>query len=330
LEPRKIQKVGRSTLSISLPRDWVKLSGVQQGDVVFLDQEIDGSLRVLSPSQFEEETKYTTFCINCDQIQELNLLERLIVGSYMLGVDVIKLVSSTLSQQGFSLAHHDILVIAETVVATCQNRIRRLNTVHVTPRAKELSDRYELEAPLAQLILDEADEVLGGIPQVLLTIKDNTLMADAGIDRSNAPAGHVVLLPSNPTKTAWQIKTDLEVDSEHELGVIIADSRTQPLRMGNIGMALGVAGFKPIADDRGRKDLFGNELRITRRAVADNLASACTAVMGESNESIPAVILRDAPVEFVDYAIDSSLMWISPEECMYMAIFKQWQRNASE
>ena len=95
-------------------------------------------------------------------------------------------------------------------------------------------------------------------------------------------------------------------------------------------MALGVAGFKPVADDRGRHDLFGNEMRITRRAIADNLASACTAVMGESDESIPMALIRDAPVEFSDQSFDSSEMWFPPTECMYMAIFDQWRRDASD
>ena len=90
-------------------------------------------------------------------------------------------------------------------------------------------------------------------------------------------------------------------------------------------MALAVAGFSPVADDRGRIDLFGNELRITRRAIADNLASACTAVMGESDESIPAALIRNAPVDMTDASFDSSEMWISPQECMYMAIFDQWR-----
>ncbi|MCK4740255.1 MAG: coenzyme F420-0:L-glutamate ligase, partial [Candidatus Thorarchaeota archaeon] len=114
------------------------------------------------------------------------------------------------------------------------------------------------------------------------------------------------------------------------VGVLIIDSRTQPLRLGNIGMALGVAGFKPVADDRGRNDLFGNTMRITRRAVADNLSSACTAVMGESDESIPAALIRDAPVEFVDASFDSGEMWIGPDECMYMAIFEQWRSGKTQ
>jgi hypothetical protein len=50
LERRKIQKVGRSTLSISLPREWLGQAGVRAGDAVYLEQGRDGILRILSES----------------------------------------------------------------------------------------------------------------------------------------------------------------------------------------------------------------------------------------------------------------------------------------
>jgi coenzyme F420-0:L-glutamate ligase/coenzyme F420-1:gamma-L-glutamate ligase len=239
----------------------------------------------------------------------------------------LDVVIKSVLNQGIQFADGDILGIAETPLGTTEGRVIPLSDVTVSLEANKLAQQYELIPEIAQLVLDEADEVLGGIPHVLLTIKNNTLMANAGVDKSNVPPGYASLLPLDAKISATRIRTEVKSRLGVNIGVLILDSRTQPLRMGNIGMALGVAGFKPVADDRGRKDLFGNELRITRRAVADNLASACTAVMGESNESIPAVIIRDAPVELVDESIDSSVMWISPEECMYMAIFKQWRSN---
>ncbi len=245
------------------------------------------------------------------------------------GDNLVDLFGNSLADQGISLASHDILVIAETVVATAQNRIRELSAVHVSPHAQELSEQYELEAPLAQLILDEADEILGGIPHVLLTIKHNTLMANAGIDRSNAPTGHVVLLPLNPTKTAWQIKTELEAKTGHKLGVIIADSRTQPLRLGTVGLAVAVAGIEPIKDYRGQMDLFGRPLRITRAAIADNLASAAQLLLGEAGERVPMVVIRGAPVEFTERVIRPDELTISQDECMYMAIFRRYKAKNS-
>ncbi len=230
---------------------------------------------------------------------------------------------------GLGFEDGDILGVAETPLGTTEGRVVRLDAVEISPRARELAERYEMHPAVAQLVINEADEILGGIPHVLLTIKNNTLMANAGVDKSNVPLGHASLLPSDPTQSAGHLRELIQERFEKNVGVLVIDSRTQPLRLGNIGMALGVAGFRPVADDRGRKDLFGNELRITRRAIADNLSSACVAVMGESDESIPAALIRDAPIEMVNGTFDSSEMWISPHECMYMAIFEQWKRDST-
>ena len=241
--------------------------------------------------------------------------------------NIIEVLLDGIQQTGLQLNENDILGIAETPLGTTEGRVVSLTEVEPSKEAIELAQKYEMLPEVAELVNQEADEILGGIPHVVLTIKNNTLMANAGVDKSNVPPNHASLLPIDPRASAERIRNEVKKKLGKTIGVIIIDSRTQPLRLGNIGMALGVAGFYPVADDRGRKDLFGNEMRITRRAIADNLASACTAVMGESDESIPAAIIRNAPVEFVDKSFDSSEMWISPTECMYMAIFDQWRRN---
>ncbi|MGY5853312.1 MAG: coenzyme F420-0:L-glutamate ligase [Candidatus Thorarchaeota archaeon] len=244
--------------------------------------------------------------------------------------DLVEVLLEGLLQIGYQLQDGDILGIAETPLGTTEGQVVKLSDVKVTKQARELAETYTLIPEVAQLVIDEADDILGGIPHVLLTIKNNTLMANAGVDKSNIPPGYASLLPKDARGSAARIRNEVHQRLGKEIGVIVIDSRTQPLRLGNIGMALGVAGFRPVADDRGRTDLFGNEMRITRRAIADNLSSACTAVMGESDESIPAALIRGAPVKFVDESFDSSEMWISPSECMYMAIFEQWRQQTQK
>ncbi|MGY5862849.1 MAG: coenzyme F420-0:L-glutamate ligase, partial [Candidatus Thorarchaeota archaeon] len=244
--------------------------------------------------------------------------------------DMLDVLVEAISNSGNEIRDNDILAMAETPLGTTEGQVVKLSEVEISPMAQSLADRYDLLPAVAELVIREADEILGGIPHVLLTIKNNTLMANAGVDKSNIPPGYASLLPADPKASAMRIRREIKKRLGKTVGVLIIDSRTQPLRLGNIGMALGVAGFKPVADDRGRNDLFGNTLRITRRAVADNLSSACTAVMGESDESIPAALIRDAPVEFVDASFDSSEMWISPDECMYMAIFEQWRSGKTQ
>jgi F420-0:gamma-glutamyl ligase len=76
-----------------------------------------------------------------------------------------------------------------------------------------------------------------------------------------------------------------------------------------------------VEDVRGRKDLFGKPLLITRRATADNLVSAAQIIMGEADESTPAVLIRDAPVKFIEGSEDIPM--ISREECLYFGCFKK-------
>lgn len=238
--------------------------------------------------------------------------------------NLVEILFASITKQGFTLEDQDILVIAETAVATAQGRLRQLEKVKVSSRAKRLSKKYQLEPELAQLVIDESEEILGGVPHVLLTIKSGILCANAGIDHSNAPPGHVVLLPENPTKEAWKIKESLESLTERELGIIIADSRTQPLRLGTVGLAVAVAGLEPVKDFRGQPDLFGRQLRVTRSAVADNLASAAQVIMGEADEQTPAVLIHGAPITFTRLQIPQEALTISRQECLYFAIFEEW------
>lgn len=244
--------------------------------------------------------------------------------------NLVEILFAAITRLDFTLEEQDILVIAETAVATAQGRIRQLENVDVSPEASSLATRYQLEPELAQLVLDESEEILGGVPHVILTIKNNTLMANAGIDHSNAPLGHVVLLPENPTKEAWRIKEELEDRASCELGIIIADSRTQPLRLGTVGLAVAVAGIEPVKDLRGQPDLFGRLLRITRSAIADNLASAAQVLLGEADEQTPAILIRNAPVTFTREEKPPDALTISRQECLYFAIFEEWHSKSQQ
>ncbi|MEX2702144.1 MAG: coenzyme F420-0:L-glutamate ligase [Candidatus Baldrarchaeota archaeon] len=243
------------------------------------------------------------------------------------GDDIVEVILESLEKMGEKIKNNDILVLAETAVATAEGRIIKLSKIQPSSKAFELAKKYDVTPELAELILREADEILGGIPHVILTLKRGVLIANAGIDKSNAPPGCVVLLPKDPMKTAEEVRRRIFDKTGKRIGVIVADSRTQPLRLGTIGIALGVAGFVPVSDERGKLDIFGKPLMITRRAIADNLASAAEILMGEAGEMVPAVLIRGAPITFTDYTINLESMLISPEECLYMSIFKKFVKN---
>ena len=92
METRKVQKVGYSTLSVSLPMNWTKKMEIKKGDLIFLSEETDGALRLtVEPGKTEDNTVYMVNVDNCDNAE---VLARVIVGNYMLGRNVMKVYSS--------------------------------------------------------------------------------------------------------------------------------------------------------------------------------------------------------------------------------------------
>ncbi len=94
MESRKLQKVGYSTLSISLPSNWVKEMGLKRGDTVFWDEGDDGSLKLFPSKLVKSKEEVREYICNCDLCDEPKMLERIIVGSYILGRDIFSVISS--------------------------------------------------------------------------------------------------------------------------------------------------------------------------------------------------------------------------------------------
>ncbi len=231
------------------------------------------------------------------------------------GDSISRILIDSLEEQGMQLQDNDILIIAESPLATAEGRLVRLDDINPCDKAKKLADEYLLDPREMELILQECDEIFGGVPGAALTITKGTLAPNAGIDSSNAPEGHVVLLPENSQESAGRIRREIKEHCKCKIGVIVGDSRTQPLRLGCVGIALGTSGMVPVEDARGTLDLFGKEMTITRKAVADNLVSASQLLMGEAGESVPAVLIRGAPVQIAEDDIEMPLF--SRDECMY-------------
>jgi len=215
--------------------------------------------------------------------------------------DLVGIILEAITRQRLAIDDGDVLVFASKVVSMAQGRLARLDRVDPSEEAKRLAEKYELDSRFAEVVLSEADEVYGGVPGALLTLKDGVLIANAGVDRKNAPVGFVVLWPENPHKTAEKIKAEILERAGRRVGVLIVDSRVTPLRMA-------------------KKDLYGNEVRITRHALADDLAGAAHLVMGETEARMPAVLAKQVPISLAEEA-DPELLLIAASECLFMSSF---------
>jgi len=156
---------------------------------------------------------------------------------------------------------------------------------------------------------------------IWLTIKDGVVMASAGIDESNAQ-GKLILLPRNSFKTASLLRKKLQTKYKlKNLGIIITDSRTAPLKAGVLGVAVGYAGFKGINDYRGQADIFGRKFHFSRANVADSLAAAAVIAMGEGKEQQPLAIIENSPAQFCN-RIKKDELKIDIKQDMYRPLFE--------
>jgi coenzyme F420-0:L-glutamate ligase/coenzyme F420-1:gamma-L-glutamate ligase len=213
----------------------------------------------------------------------------------------------------------DIIAVASKVVAISEGNIVRLSRVHPSRNARELAHRYKMDPRFVQIVLDESDKVYSGVRGALLTLKDGDAVANAGADQKNAPLGYAVLWPRNSDRTSRLLRSQLERRYRKKLAVLIVDSRVTPLRLGTIGLALGSAGFPPIRDLRGSSDLYGRRARITVHALADGLASVAHLVMGESEEQMPFVLIRNLPAVVDGRNRSRKSLLLPAKECLYMS-----------
>ena len=205
----------------------------------------------------------------------------------------------------FKFRENDILIVSSKYVSMSEGSVINLDKVKVGRKAKSLASEYHMSAKLAELTLREADYIYKGVPGFLLAVKNGVLAPNAGIDKSNVPQGFVILYPSEPFKSAENLRRRFLVNLGIKVGVVIADSRLMPTRIGTIGVALASAGFEPVEDQRGKRDLFGNILKVTLKAVSDSIAAMGVAVMGEGSESTPIAVIRGIRV----IATDRKLSW---------------------
>jgi len=128
-----------------------------------------------------------------------------------------------------------------------------------------------------------------------ITIKNGTIIASAGIDESNGN-GSYILWPQNSQKTANLIRKYLSKKHKvRDVGVIIVDSKTVPLRWGTVGTTLAYSGFSALNNYVGKKDLFNYRMRVTRSSIYEGLGASAVMTMGEGAESTPIAVITDLP-----------------------------------
>lgn len=189
-----------------------------------------------------------------------------------------------------NLQERDVIAIASKITGICEGRI-----IHIDKKTSK-----------KDLIIKEAEYYIDDPHMrkfdILLTVKNRSLVASSGIDESNGN-GSYILWPKDPDKTARDIWKYLRKTRRvKHVGVVITDSKTTPLRWGVTGFGVSWCGFKPLKNYTNTPDIFGRAFVFEQTSILDSLAAVGVFAMGEGREQTPLAIIRDAPhVEFTDH-----------------------------
>jgi coenzyme F420-0:L-glutamate ligase/coenzyme F420-1:gamma-L-glutamate ligase len=202
------------------------------------------------------------------------------------------LIAESLRAAAMQAAEGDIFVVAQKIVSKAEGRTVRLADIEPSELAREWAARYDKDARMVEVVLQESKRIVRMERGVLIAeTHHGFICANAGVDASNVAPDVVTLLPSDADQSAHDIQSTLEREFNARVAVIVSDTFGRPWREGITNVAIGIAGIAPLIDYRGQPDSHGRPLKVTVIAIADELASAAELLM-QKTAGVPVVIIR--------------------------------------
>lgn len=236
------------------------------------------------------------------------------------GDDLAAFIDEGFNAAGEILREDDVIVIAQKIVSKAEGQIKDLKNIVPSREAKELACLTKKDPRFVELVLSESTDIVKASPGVLIVAhRLGHVYANAGIDQSNVEMAdgveHCLILPANPNGSALALRTELEARRGVAPGIIINDSTGRAWRKGSVSIALGSAGIVSLDVINGTSDLFGRSLENTEIAVADEIASAASVLMGQAAEGAPVIVVRGLRVK--QSTDDASILNRTKEEDLF-------------
>jgi|TARA_B110000259_G_C13988077_1_gene391313 coenzyme F420-0:L-glutamate ligase/coenzyme F420-1:gamma-L-glutamate ligase len=211
------------------------------------------------------------------------------------GDNLNEIILKSLSDNKVELYDGDILVIAQKIISKAENRYINLDDVIPSDNAIKLGKELKRDPAFIQSILNESKSIISTEKNVII-VEHNLgfIHINAGIDRSNIPQDKnlVLLLPMDPSKSAATIQSYISKSLNINISVVITDSMSRPYRSGVTNFALASSNMQSLIDLKGELDIYGNTLKSTEIAIADELAAAAGLLMGQGDELKPLIIIK--------------------------------------
>ena len=211
------------------------------------------------------------------------------------GDNLAEIIINSINNELVEINDGDVIAVAQKIISKSENRYLDISDISPSKEALSLSKKLSKEPNFIQAILNESKKVVRYRMGVLIVEhKLGFIHANAGIDRSNIDQNNniVLLLPKDPDQSAKKLSQSLAKHFNKNISLIITDTMGRPFRNGIVGFTIGSHNIECIIDERGSKDLYGNELKFTQIAVADELAAASSLLMGQAAQKKPVVIIK--------------------------------------
>ena len=210
------------------------------------------------------------------------------------GDDIAEIIFYSINKNNVTVSDNDIFVIAQKIISKSENRYMNLDEVKTTKNAEEIALKLNKDPRLIQTIINESNKIISIEKNILIVEhKLGHVCVNAGVDQSNiAHDNSVLLLPEDPSETSKKLQMELSNLLNKKISIVITDSMTRPFRYGVINFALSSSKIHSLIDLKGSNDIYGNKLKGTEVALADELAAAAGLLMGQSNEKKPVVIIK--------------------------------------
>jgi coenzyme F420-0:L-glutamate ligase/coenzyme F420-1:gamma-L-glutamate ligase len=175
----------------------------------------------------------------------------------------------------------DLVVTA--VAADPEGPLRAGDVVVVTSKIISKADGLVRAASEREAVIAEQTErtVARRGPTSIVRTRHGLTIAAAGVDNSNVAPGTLLVLPEDPDGRAAELHDQLRRRTGLALGVVVSDTAGRAWRMGQTDQAIGAAGLRVLERYAGRRDPYGNDLQVTARAVADEIAGAADLAKGK-------------------------------------------------
>jgi len=236
------------------------------------------------------------------------------------GDNVAEIIVEMTRKNGLRIEDRDVIVVAQKIFSKAEKKVVRLKDVAPSKKAEKIAKITGKSSKFIELVLRETKKIMKASPEILIVEdKRGLICINAGIDKSNVEGrGNFALLPENPDESAEKCRMEIKKLTGKNVAVIVCDTYSRPFRRGQVNFSIGMAGIKPFEDYRGKKDLFGQTLKVKNVAVVDEIAAAAELLMGQAKEARPVVIFKGLGdiVKFCDKCSIKELQ-ISSEEDLF-------------